>query len=681
MLGTHLDENDTGICIVLPFLNERGNFYIGWGRKKSGRKAQHFAAKHGTPFYLLEDGFIRSLHTPKISKNPLSIVIDDVGIYYDAREPSRLENILQSDKTYSEEDLERARRGIDYLRTHKISKYNHAPDTPSDDLPNNYILLIDQTYGDLSITGALADESDFKTMLDTAMTDHPNTPIALKIHPQTINGRKRGYLYNAYQALPKDQRKNIHIIAAQTNPFTLIELAKEVYTVSSQMGFEALLCGKPVRCFGMPFYAGWGLTLTRDEKTCGRRTKKRSLEEIFAAFYFDYSAYFNPLNNQLTSFENLVSLMTLWRDHNQAHQSPAACLHISRWKRPAMNVFLGGANSTPKYFMDEIRAIAFAQKHSAQLYVWSSRMSENLEAQCAAHNITLIRIEDGFLRSKGLGAQLTPPCSLCFDDVGIYYDARAPSRLENILNTADIDDKTIARAEALRAKILESGLSKYNLTTAKNNGDLTKKIAATRAQNQTIILVPGQVEDDASVLYGGDNIRSNLDLLEAVRAKNSNAFIIYKPHPDVMAGLRTGHTAQQDIDKFADATIADQDIITLINISDEVHINTSLAGFEALLRDKPVHTYGTPFYAGWGLTHDTTETPRRTHSRTLSELIAATLILYPSYIHPRAMIPCRAEDIADYLSNHASDQKQTKTICGKIYSAFGAFKTVWRKTK
>lgn len=30
--------------------------------------------------------------------------------------------------------------------------------------------------------------------------------------------------------------------------------------MTSTLGFEALLRGKPVTCLGMPFYAGWGLT-------------------------------------------------------------------------------------------------------------------------------------------------------------------------------------------------------------------------------------------------------------------------------------------------------------------------------------------------------------------------------------------------------------------------------------
>lgn len=670
MLAAHLNDKAITLSRALPLPQTPANFYAGWGRKKSGRTAQKLATKNNVPFYLLEDGFIRSLYPPPSSHGTLSLVIDDVGIYYDARKPSRLENILTSDKAYSAEDIKRARSGIRFLRTHKISKYNHAPDALPSALPDDYILLIDQTYGDLSIAGALASADDFTTMLDTAISEHPEAPIILKVHPQTISGKKRGYLYNAYRTLPKESRKNIHVVSQNINPFTLIESAKEVYTVSSQMGFEALLCDKKVTCFGMPFYAGWGLTT--DKKTCPRRNKSRTLEDIFAAFYFDYSAYYNPLSGKATSFEDIAELMALWREHEETYSAPAAALHMSLWKRPAMNVFLGTQSSAPHYFMDEDKAMHYAATHNAPLYVWSSRMSETLEKNCDAQNIALTHIEDGFLRSKGLGAKLTPPCSLCFDDVGMYYDAMRPSEIENMLNILDIDDGLKTRAKNLIAQITHANLSKYNLSGAGDLAALTHKVK--QANRHKIILVTGQVEDDASVKLGGNTIGGNLGLLKAVREKNTDAFIIYKPHPDVMAGLRAGHIDRAEIEALADDIIADADIIALIDVCDEVHVNTSLAGFEALLRGKTVHCYGMPFYAGWGLTTDRITCERRTAERSLEELVAITLILYPRYIHPRAMRPCRAEDIADWLSNDAGRSAQKPTLSGMLYSAYGKCK-------
>ena len=71
---------------------------------------------------------------------------------------------------------------------------------------------------------------------------------------------------------------------------------------------------------------------------------------------------------------------------------------------------------------------------------------------------------------------------------------------------------------------------------------------------------------------------------------------------------------------------------TLLSSVDEVHVLTSLAGFEALLRWKKVTCYGQPFYAGWGLTDDIVTPVRRTRRLTLDELVAGALILYPTYV-------------------------------------------------
>jgi capsular polysaccharide export protein len=58
------------------------------------------------------------------------------------------------------------------------------------------------------------------------------------------------------------------------------------------------------------------------------------------------------------------------------------------------------------------------------------------------------------------------------------------------------------------------------------------------------VLVVGQVEDDASIRLGAGVVRTNLGLLTAAAHANPGARIIYKPHPDVEAGLRPGTIAE-----------------------------------------------------------------------------------------------------------------------------------------
>jgi capsular polysaccharide export protein len=138
-----------------------------------------------------------------------------------------------------------------------------------------------------------------------------------------------------------------------------------------------------------------------------------------------------------------------------------------------------------------------------------------------------------------------------------------------------------------------------------------------------------------------------------------DAYIIYKPHPDVEAGHRVGRIAESVALKFADEVIHDVPIGALIDLVDEVHVNTSLAGFEALLRGRAVVTHGVPFFAGWGLTTDLGSVPaRRTARRTLDELVVATLLVYPRYLDPKTGLPCPPEILIERITSAtASDNR------------------------
>lgn len=235
----------------------------------------------------------------------------------------------------------------------------------------------------------------------------------------------------------------------------------------------------------------------------------------------------------------------------------------------------------------------------------------------------VIRVEDAFLRSVGLGADLVRPLSLVFDSSGVYYDATAPSDLEHLLQAGDFSADLLARARRLRERIVEQELTKYNV----GSPGWTRPDGATR-----IILVPGQVESDASISYGAPGIRSNMGLLQAVREANPSAHILYKPHPDVVAGLRMKGEGEDEAMRWCDEVVTDAAMGELLSAVDEVYVLTSLAGFEALLREKIVICYGQPFYAGWGLTEDQLPLARRARRLTLDELVAGALILYPTYV-------------------------------------------------
>jgi capsular polysaccharide export protein len=128
-----------------------------------------------------------------------------------------------------------------------------------------------------------------------------------------------------------------------------------------------------------------------------------------------------------------------------------------------------------------------------------------------------------------------------------------------------------------------------------------------------------------------------------------DAWIVYKPHPDVVAGLRGGGAAARQLLPLCNEIVVDCAIAALLEAVDEVHVLSSLAGFEALLRRCPVVCHGQPFYAGWGLTQDLVPLARRSRRLVLDELVAGVLLLYPSYVSRRSGRFTTAERALDEL--------------------------------
>ena len=258
-----------------------------------------------------------------------------------------------------------------------------------------------------------------------------------------------------------------------------------------------------------------------------------------------------------------------------------------------------------------------------------------------AADVRVVRLEDGFLRSVGLGADLTRPLSWVLDTRGIYFDARTPSGLEVLLQTDPFSAALLQRAKAFRQQLVQAGLSKYNLTgTPWQRPDTPRPV----------VLVVGQVETDASIATGTLDIRTNIGLLQAVRQQRPGAWLVYKPHPDVEAGLRRRGAHEDQARQWADEVLQGGAMAQVLPLVDEVHVMTSLAGFEALLRDKPVVCHGQPFYAGWGLTTDRHPHPRRTRQLPLDALVAAALLLYPVYVSLASRQRCTPEQALQELA-------------------------------
>lgn len=315
---------------------------------------------------------------------------------------------------------------------------------------------------------------------------------------------------------------------------------------------------------------------------------------------------------------------------------------LRRWKAHNLRPILAAAAQGGVCFVADARAAArLAPGPRDRLLVWGAAEPAGLADLVRGSGAALLRMEDGFLRSVGLGSDLIPPRSVVLDAQGIYFDATRPSALEALLRNAAFPPGLLARAAQVRALIVARGLTKYNLEPA----DPPRWPRTDRP----VLLVPGQVETDASIALGGGAVRTNAALLAAVRAAHPDAFVVYKPHPDVLAGNRSGRLGGPGAE-LADHVETGTSIVACIAACDALHTITSLSGFDALLRRKPVTTWGMPFYAGWGLTDDRAAghpaLARRTRALALDELVAGALLLYPRYWNPDGAFATCEETLA-----------------------------------
>ena len=589
----------------------------GWGYKPTSQQARLYAEQNSLPYLAVEDGFLRSIDLG-YRDPPLSVVIDEVGIYYDASRPSILEAKIAQKR--SDAALSRANDLIKAWRKARVSKYNHLREYAGE-LPDNYVLVADQTLGDASVQLGQADPACFQRMLSAALAENPECTVLVKIHPDVFAGEKNGY----FDIATLSTTPRVQVLSENVHPVRLIEAAKSIYVVTSQMGFEGLLWGKSVHTFGMPFYAGWGLTT--DEQPAPSRRIKATLAQLVYAALIDYPRYIDAETHERCEVEDTLAHISLQRQMRHRFPAVVYALGFSLYKRPIVRDFLQGSEVR---FIRSLKSLP----DDSTLFVWGRNKNYS------AHNIRTIHLEDGFLRSVGLGADLVRPVSWVMDEQGIYFDSSRPSDLESILQNTIFDEALISRATLLRERIVSARLTKYNVGES-------NWIRPT--QSASVILVPGQVETDASIAFGAPDLQRNIDLLRVVRKENPDAYILYKPHPDVLAGLRAKGQDEQSASEYCDEIVTEVSMGDLLQLVDEVHVLTSLTGFEALLRGKSVTCYGQPFYAGWGLTIDKSPITRRARHLSLNELIAGALILYPVYLSKHSNRFTTPERVLDEL--------------------------------
>ena len=236
-------------------------------------------------------------------------------------------------------------------------------------------------------------------------------------------------------------------------------------------------------------------------------------------------------------------------------------------------------------------------------------------------------VEDGFLRSVGLGVEKVMPMSLIVDGSSIHFDRNRVSTIKAMAyRRQQLGEELLRRSERCIAFIKNYDIDKYNISRSPSLIELSK--------SEEYVLVLGQVDSDASIRYACEVPITSNQLVYLAKMRHPFSKIIYRPHPEVVRELQTDQESFKNLKRICILDDSGSSLTELLRADEikKVYTISSLSGMESLFYNKEVYVYGSPFYSGWGLTNDF-NTPF-IKSVKLSELFYYSYIDYPIYICP-----------------------------------------------
>ncbi len=173
--------------------------------------------------------------------HPLGLLIDHSAAPFDPRQPGDLETLLARHPLDDTALMNRAKTAMARLKAADLSQMNrHDRTLPAPD--PGYVLVLDQPRDEASVLASGANRASFQEMLVFAQEEHPGARVLIR----PPDGQQPGYFSDA------DCNGRIALLTEPISPNALFEGAVGVYTIASDLGFDAIMAGHKPRVFGKP---------------------------------------------------------------------------------------------------------------------------------------------------------------------------------------------------------------------------------------------------------------------------------------------------------------------------------------------------------------------------------------------------------------------------------------------
>ncbi len=589
----------------------------------------------------VEEGFLAYLRHPICGQSPLSLIIGRTGIHYDSTRPSDLQSILtQTVASWSDGMGARARRIMATIKRLRLSKYNHQEGSLGEGPQRRYrVLLVDQSTESRALRYGGANSGIFEQMMDSACKAFPETDVVVKMHPDHDLRRTKSILHGM---IPP----GVRVVPPGVNIWSVLDQVDEVYTVSSQVGFEALMAGKKVVCFGQPFYSGWGLTTdVASRRGSGRQL---TLEQLVYGVLVKYPLYIHPERQEFCEIEEILSYLESAHLGTLGFYERIYTVGLRRQQKLVLTEYLRAhlALNVSHISQKSARSRTFSSTE-AVLY-WEPREYHGDDlSYLESRGVSVLRA--GPWPVDPIQGDRTKPNCLQITRNRLYNDGSSQNDLVLLLEQAHFDSDLLRRAESLQQNFL---------AILDQDTKIRSHILSNHSIDRRIALVLGQGEGEGPLGVREKAVSTDHELLAKVRQDFPEAYILYAPPVGEAS-------SEKRLPMSVESTLYDQLVrpehaASCFKLADTVHVVSAFRGIYALIYGKLLYTYGRPFYAGWGLTQDAEVFVGRSRQRSLTELLCAIFILGPTYFNWLTHTSGTPEEaVRRFLATHAYDNPST----------------------